>query len=51
MEDFVSKGADYLVLNEKLQLWDADSHVKGFLNYPIANKNELLVYDLRPYAD
>ncbi|MFT4602378.1 MAG: hypothetical protein ACI857_002564 [Arenicella sp.] len=51
MDDFVERGVQYLIVNKKLTFWEAEEHAKGFLDYPLGEKDELFVYDLRPYKN
>jgi hypothetical protein len=50
ISQFIAKGAEYLVLNDRLESWEAIAHAKGYLDYPLASENDLNIYDLRPYV-
>lgn len=49
MQEFLNRGVDYMIVNERLKLWDVDSYAQDYKEYLVAQESDLYVYDLRPY--
>lgn len=47
--DFVHKGASFLILNNRAQPESDSTILDGYTDYPIADTNDIYLYDLRPY--
>jgi 4-amino-4-deoxy-L-arabinose transferase-like glycosyltransferase len=49
MSDAIEKGADFLILNARVPKMSDSTSIHGYLNYPVADSNDLFIYDLKPY--
>lgn len=49
MSDAIKKGADFLILNNRVPESNDSISIQGYLNYPVADSNDLFIYDLKPY--
>ncbi len=49
LTEYIQRGAAYLIINERVPNYYDSTAIHGFLNYPIADTNDLILYDLQPY--
>ncbi len=49
MSDAIEKGADFLILNERVPVMSDSGSIQGYLDYYVADSNDLFIYDLKPY--
>lgn len=49
LQTYINKGASYLIINSRENIFYDSTCISGFMNYPLADTNDIFLYDLKPY--
>lgn len=49
VQHYIDKGADFLIINRRVPTMSDSLAILGFTAYPIADSNDIVIYDLKPY--